>query len=30
VLMLVLIVLPLVLPFPGGKAVKNEEDRDEH
>jgi hypothetical protein len=30
VLMLVLFVLALVLPFPGGKAVKDEEDRDEH
>jgi hypothetical protein len=30
VLMLVLFVLALVLPFPGGKAAKNEEDRDEH
>ena len=30
VLMLVLFVLALVLPFPGGKAVRSEEDRDEH
>lgn len=29
VLMVVLFVLALVLPFPGGKAVKREEDRDE-
>lgn len=30
VLMLVIFALALVLPFPGGKAVKSEEDRDEH
>jgi hypothetical protein len=29
VLMLVIFVLALVLPFPGGKAVKTEEKRDE-
>jgi hypothetical protein len=30
VLMLVIFTLALVLPFPGGKAVQDEEDRDEH
>ena len=29
VLMVVLFVLALILPFPGGKAVESEEDRDE-
>jgi len=29
VLMVVLFVLALILPFPGGKAVKSEEKRDE-
>ncbi|HEY3089322.1 MAG TPA: hypothetical protein VGJ59_14845 [Jatrophihabitantaceae bacterium] len=30
VLMVVLFALALVLPFPGGKAAKSEEHRDEH
>jgi hypothetical protein len=30
VLMLVIFALALVLPFPGGKAAKSEENRDEH
>jgi hypothetical protein len=30
VLMLVIFVLALVLPFPGGRGVEDEERRDEH
>lgn len=30
VVMLVIFVLALVLPFPGGKTVEREDDRDEH
>lgn len=30
VVMLVVFALALVLRFPGGKAVRSEEDRDEH
>jgi len=30
VLMLVIFVLALILPFPGGKSVESEDDRDEH
>jgi hypothetical protein len=30
VLMLVIFVLALVVPFPGGRGVQDEEERDEH